>query len=159
MGVTFNPTASASAPNVEAGLVDAWFMGADLVAHPDWAGPGKFGKPDDGQRFHFGFLLSDPESPAEPLYDDGEPVSLEKVTGTNLNPTSKTVPAGVQVLKGLLSPQEFAAFQAGQAPNSDALIGRPVQLVLSIKENGWPNIDSVMPGRKGMKPRTVAKAA
>jgi hypothetical protein len=154
MGISFQPTASAAAPNIEGGVFDARFDGAELVDHPDWAGPGKFGKADDGRRFHFNFTLMQGD---EPLYDEGEPVTLEKVTGTNLNPNSKTVPAAVKVLKGLLTTAEFAGFQAGQAPDSDGLVGRRCQLIVSIKENGWPNVDDVMGAKKGaIKARATA---
>lgn len=155
MGVIFTPTASASAPTgVEAGIVDAWFVGVEQESHPEWAGPGKFGKNDTGERFNFGFLLAGEDG--EPLYEDGEQVTVEKLTGTNLNPTSKTVPAAVKVLKGLLTQVEFAQFAAGKAPDSDDLIGRPCQLIISIKENGWPNVDDVLPARKGFKARKAA---
>jgi hypothetical protein len=158
LGITFTATQSASAPNVEDGVYDAWFLSAELKEHADWAGPGKFGF-DDGKRFHFDFLLADPENAGEPLYDEGEEVRLDRVTNTNLNVGSKTIPQGVKVLKAILTTAEFAAWGAGQAPNSDALGGRPVQLVIGHKENGWPQIEDVLPARKGFKARAVTNAA
>lgn len=138
-------------PNVEDGMTDALFLGVRLVEHPDWAGKDKFGNDDDGKRLHFGFVLCD-EDGAE-LYDDEgvKPVELELKTRNFTGERSNTYAA----MKGIMTAAELAGWQAGQAPKAEALNRRPVQLVISHNPKGYPQIDSVLPGRKPL----IAKLA
>lgn len=157
MGVALTPTTTGgTAPEVEDGVYDMRFDGVESEAHPEWAGPNKWGKHDDGNRFRWNFTLLDGEGAV--LYDEGEPITLNKLTNTSLNVVSKTTPVAVKVLKALLTPAEFAAFEQGTAPDSDKLIGRIVQGVVSTNDKGWPNIDDVMPASKATKARAAAAA-
>jgi hypothetical protein len=156
-GFTFVPASTpANAPNIEAGLYDARWDGVEQISHPDWAGKGKFGK-DDGERFHWSFTLLD--SDGDVIYEDGDPVELEAVTNINMNVLSKTVPRGVGYLKALMTPEEFAAFVAGGPVVASNLVGRKVQLQVIIKDNGWPAIENVLPGRVARKAKGAIKPA
>lgn len=148
MGFDFLPQFNAGdVPDVEDGMTDALFLGVRLVEHPDWAVESdRFGKPDDGKRLHFSFVLVDEEG-AEIYPEEGEkPVELELKTRTASGERSNTYAA----MKGILTAPELAAWQAGAAPKAEALDRRPVQLVISHNEKGYPNIDQVLPGRKAL---------
>ena len=147
MGIVFTATSkSADAPDIEAGIYDAR---CDGVAVKFITG-GQFG---DGDRFEWSFTLLDDEG--ETLYDDGEPVEVTGLTSTSLNTMSKTTPRAVRYLKALLTPAEFAAFEAGDGVDEKAILGKTVQVEVSIKDNGWPAIANVLPPRV----KRAAKAA
>jgi hypothetical protein len=144
MGFDLVSTPTAGAPQgVEAGLCPARFDGLSQQSHPDWAGKGKFGM-DDGERIHWAFTLTDDSGAV--LYDEGDPIEVEAVNGTNLN-TKSDKSRNALWLKNL-SPAAFAAVDAGQPFDADTLIGIPCMLLLSIKDNGWPKVENVLPARK-----------
>ena len=143
MGFELVNSPTAGAPKIEAGLVPARFDGLSLQEHPDWAGPGKYGH-DDGQRIHWAFTLTDDAGAA--FYDDGDPVEVEAVNGTNLN--TKSDKSTNAVWLKAISPEAFAAVDAGKPFDADSLVGTPCMLLLSIKDNGWPKVDAVLPARK-----------
>lgn len=82
-------------------------------------------------------------------YDEGEPIEVEKVTGRSVNTKSKTVPGAVKVLKALMTPAEFAAFENDEPIDADELIGRFVQGDLSYKDNGWIAVGDIIRAPKG----------
>lgn len=92
----------------------------------------------------------------------GKPVIVSKLTGVGFNIASKTVPGEVKLLKALLTPAEFAAFEAGEGtPDSEeeapaGLIGRKVQVEVFVKENGWPGVGNVIAARKPKKASAAA---
>lgn len=140
MGVTFAATSkSADAPDIEAGVYDARFDGVEVK----FIKGGQFG---DGDRFEWAFTLLDDDGSV--LYDDGEAVEISGLTSTSTNTTSQTTPRAVRYLKALMTPVEFASFEAGEGVPADELIGRTCQVEVGIKENGWPTINSVLPARK-----------
>lgn len=148
VGTTFTAQSkSADAPDIEAGVYDATFDGVEVK----FIKGGQYG---DGERFEWQFTLVDDDG-AE-LYDEGEPIEVTGLTSQSTNITSKTQPRAVRYLKALMTPSEFAQFEAGEGINEDALLKRVIQVELAIKDNGWPSVVNVMPARKK---RASAKAS
>ena len=144
-------TPSAGAPkNVEEGLAPAKFLGLSKVNHPDWAGDGKYGY-DNGDRYHWRFALLDEDG--SELYDEGDPVEVEGVNGTNFN-TKSDKSKNAAWLKAI-SPVAFAQVDAGLPVDPQTLEGNLCMLLLEIKDNGWPKIVNVLPAAK----RRAKKAA
>lgn len=145
MGTTFTATSKAAeAPNVEEGMYDARFEG---VTSKRIKGGMYTKDTENGDlKLEWEFTLLD--DAGRELYDEGDPVKLSKLTGIGFNIASKTVPQEVRVLKALLTPAEFAAFEAGEGVNEEALKGRKCQVEVFVKENGWPGIGNVIPARK-----------
>lgn len=143
MSLTFTATSkSADAPNVEPGICDARFDGVAVK----FITGGMYG---DGDRFEWAFTLLDDDG--EILYDGGDPVELTGLTSTSTNVASKTQPRAVRYLKALMTPAEFASFEAGEGIDEKSLLGRTVQVEVAIKDNGWPTIANVLPARKARK--------
>lgn len=145
MGTTFTATSKAAeAPNVEEGMYDARFDGTESKRVKG----GLYTKDTENGdlKLEWKFTLLDDEG--NELYDDGEPIELSKLTGTGFNIASKTVPQEVRVLKALLSPAEYAKFEAGEGVDEEAMLGRKVQVEVFVKENGWPGIGNVIAARK-----------
>lgn len=150
MPLNYATPSTSSAPQVEDGTYPATFKGADSEAHPDWATPkDRYGKPDTGDRIRWDFTV----------YDEGEPVDLNRRTRVGVfNPNSKTVPAGIAMLKALLTKSEFATFtQDLNAAGDDAEVlltvinaaltaatGRDCQVVIENNDKEWPQIVSVI---------------
>lgn len=136
------PSAGAGAPNVDAGLKPAIFKDLTLNEHPDWATESdKFGKPDNGQRYHFIFAILDKPG-GKPLYEDGDPVILDIKTRTATGPRS-----GFRaVLEGILTAAELAAWEVGGAIDAEAIQDREVTLNVTRKTpDAWPQIEDVLP--------------
>jgi hypothetical protein len=148
MGTTFTASSKAAeAPNVDEGMYDARFDG---TASKRVKGGLYTKDTENGDlKLEWSFTLLDDEG--EVLYDEGEPVVLSKLTGVGFNIASKTVPQEVRVLKALLTPAEFASFEAGEGVDEEAMKGRIVQVEVFVKENGWPGIGNVIPARKARK--------
>lgn len=148
MGTTFAATSKAAdAPDIEAGVYDATFDGVETK----FITGGAYG---DGDRFEWAFTLLDDDGAV--LYDEGEPVVVNGLTSTSTNIASKTQPRAVRYLKALMTPVEFAKFEAGLGVEAEAIIGRKVQVEVSIKDSGWPTIANVLPARKARKSRSNA---
>lgn len=133
--------AGAGAPEVEDGLALARFDDLVLKEHPDWAGTDKFGKEDDGSRFHFIFTLVDDDH--DVIYADGDPIELEAMTRTATGEKSNFF----AILSGLLTSPELAAYQASTAEDpfdGSKLPGRIVNVKIAHNKKGWPLIDSVI---------------
>jgi hypothetical protein len=138
-------TPSAGAPkNLEDGLVPAKFLGITKVNHEDWAGPGKFGY-DNGDRYHWRFALMEDDYSTE-LYEEGDPVEIEGVNGTNFN-TKSDKSKNAAWLKAI-SLEAFAKVDAGLPVDPATFEGAPCLLLIEIKENGWPKIVNVLPAPK-----------
>ena len=143
MGLTITASAkSAEAPDIEAGIYDARFEGveAKVIEKSQY----------DPNCFVWAFTLLDDDG--KPLYADGEPVEVEKLTSQSTNTKSKTTPGAVKVLKAIMTPAEFSAFEREEPVDADALVGRKVQVVVAIKESGWPSVDEVLAARKARRP-------
>jgi hypothetical protein len=115
---------------------------------------GSIDKAVDGKQFNkleWSFqLLDDDGDVLEAEHgDDGlKPVKVEKLTGHGFNIASKTVPGEIKVLKALLTPAEYAAFENGEGTDEDELIDRKVQVEVFIKEGGWPGVGNIVAARK-----------
>lgn len=98
------------------------------------------------------------------IYDKGEPVEVNKLTGVGFNIKSKTVPQEVRMLKALLTKAEFTAFEAGEGTPDDAeeapagLLGRKAQLEVFTKDSGWPAVGNVVAPTGGQKGKSFASA-
>jgi hypothetical protein len=140
VGISFQAGAS-QAPDTDLvdGLYPAKFAGVAVKL----AVTSKFGTSD---KYIWAFDLYEDNTFETPIYDPkGEEVTIDIMTSQSLNVESETVPAGVKILKALLTPLEFEAFKNGEAPNSDDLIGRPGQLQLEINAEGWPRGKAFIP--------------
>ncbi len=158
MGVQFNAaTTSAGAPDIEAGIYDAKFVGvvAKAVDSQFSTTVKDANGKDVPNSYEWAFALLD-DTGAE-LYDDGDPVEVTRLTSMNMNIVSKTVPGAVKVLKAILTAGEYAAFESGVAPDSDAMIGRLCQVEVVIKDSGWPGVAQVLPARKVRAGRKAAE--
>lgn len=146
MGVQISKS-SAEAPEFDDDVYTARVDSIVAEDHPEWAKDnGPYGA-DDGKRIAFNFTLMDGHDPkvAEPLAkEDGEDFRVNALTSTAMGKKSKFA----LYMKGILTPVEQAQIEAGETIDSDGVTGRFVQLVLSHKENGWPQIDAVLPPKK-----------
>lgn len=155
MGQVFTAsTKSADAPELEAQIYDGLFVG---VSKKTITG-GQFG---DGERFEWAFKLLDDDG--EIMYEDreenpnfGDPIVVTGLTSLSTNILSKTTPRAVRYLKALMTPGEYAAFEAEEGVDADALIDRKVQVEVAIKDNGWPQVANVLPARKARRSRAAA---
>ena len=150
------PTSSAgSAPEIEDGLYVARFNDIYHKVHEDWAqAKDKFGKVDDGGRFHFNFtILDDEREPVIPedADDPDKTLDLEALT-RNLSSHEKA--ASYALLKGILTPVEFAAWMASTPENPADLSGvanREVNVQVSHNGKGWPQIEATLGPAKPLK--------
>lgn len=147
MGIQFKGSSvSAGAPDIEAGVFDARFDGVEAKT----LDKSKF----DPNVFIWHFTLF---QDGAVIYDDGDPIEVDGLTSQSMNTKSKTTPRAVKYLKGLLTPGEFAQFEAAaddaeaDGLDAEALEGRMVQVVVSIKDSGWPQVDDVLPAKKVRK--------
>jgi hypothetical protein len=149
-GIVFTPSAkSAEAPDIEAGLYDARFDG---VAKKYIEG-GNFG---DGERFEWTFTLLDDDGAMlrEDREDNphfGQPIQVTGLSSLSLNPKSKTVPRSLRYLKALMGEPAYNLFiENGQVAAED-LVGTVVQVMVDIRDSGWPTVKDVLPPRKARK--------
>jgi hypothetical protein len=158
------PTANAGgdAPEVDDGLALLRFDDLVLTDHPDWAGTDNYGKPDSGQRFHFVFTLLVPTTREVVYKEDGDPIELEALTRTATGERSNFA----ALMSGLLTPQEFAAWQVAtdEAPfDASAAQGRIVNAKVAHNKKGWPFVEEVigiaLPAAKKTKAELKAEAA
>lgn len=135
--------AGADMPEIEDGLKPALFIDLIQKSHPDWATKegetDRFGKVDDGERYHFVFVLvADDESV---LYDGGDPLEVEAVTNTSTGEKSNFA----KILSGILTKTELAAWQNDEPFDGEKLIRRPVTVNIAHGKDGkgWPKVDAV----------------
>jgi hypothetical protein len=153
--------AGGDAPEVADGLALVRFDDLVLKAHPDWAGKDKFGKDDSGDRFHF--LFSKMASPTEVEYQEsGDPIDLEALTRTATGEKSNFA----AIMSGILTPQEFAAWQAATAEqpfDGSAAQGRLLNAKIAHNKRGWPFVEAVIgpytPSKKKTKAEVLAELA
>lgn len=153
------PTISeSSAPQIEDGLFVARFNDIFYKVHEDWAqAKDKYGKVDDGGRYHFNFtILDEDREPVIPedAEDPDETLDLEILT-RNLSSHEKA--GSYAILKGILTPAEFAAWLTStpEAPaDLSAVANREVNVQVSHNTKGWPQIESTL---GPAKPKKAAK--
>lgn len=142
MSLTFTASAAeGNPPKLDEDIYDGRFDGVE----PKTLEQSQFGNPDVFI-WHF-TVLED----GEPVYDDGEPITVDAITSRSTNTKSKTTPRAVRYLKALMTADEFAAFEKGESVGADDLLGRMVQLQITIKENGWPKVEDVLAARRSRK--------
>jgi hypothetical protein len=153
------PTGGASeAPDIEDGLYVARFNDIYHKVHEDWAQErDKFGKVDDGGRFHFNFTILDEER--EPVIpEDAEtPDDTLDLEALTRNMSSHEKATSHALLKGILTPIEFQLWLAStkEAPaDLSAAGGREVNVQVSHNSKGWPQIEATL---GPAKPRKAAK--
>lgn len=150
MGETFVASSKAAdAPDIEAGFYDAKFDGVSTK----FVEGGAYG---DGDRFVWAFTLLDDDG--EVMYEEGEPIEVDGLTSKSTNVLSKTEPRAVRYLKALLTTEEFNAFKDGKGFDSEALVGRVVQVDIAIRDSGWPTVANVLPQRKKRAGRKSASS-
>lgn len=157
---TFNATSkSADAPELEPGMYDAVFVGTAAKTVKG----GKFQKnPEGDPKLEWNFNIIDAdgnELSYETESGEDRPLIVSKLTGVGFNIAASTVPQELRVLKALLTPAEYAAFEAGNGTDEKELLGRKVQVEVIIKENGWPGVGNVLPEKKATKVGKVAAKA
>lgn len=154
MGVKIKQEKGAGAPEVEDGITDAVFTGVIAESHPDWVGTGKFGY-DDGERWRWMFTPLD-ASGAVMYGEDEKPIELKKLTTQTANSPRANA---YQIVQALMTKPEFTAFTDEQEFDADDLVGRPCQIIVRHNDNGWPEVESITPPRKGMTAPVVEKTA
>lgn len=149
MGVHFQgTTVDASAPDIEGGIHDARFDGVVAKVIKD--------SPFDPNVFEWKFTIFEDGAV---VYSEGEPLEVTGLTSRSMNLKSKTVPRVVQYLKAILTTEEYATFEAGETQlDAEALEGRMVQVILKIKDTGWPTVDNVLPVKRSGKVKAKAAA-
>lgn len=146
--------AGSGAPEVDEGLTLLRFDDLVLKEHPDWATESdKFGKSDDGQRYHFVFTVLD-ESRQVVYGDDGDEINVEAVTRTATGAKSNFAAH----MKGLLTPSEFALWSANQPFDGSVLPGRVVMGNIENNKSGWPQVAAVLPAPKAKKASSAVAA-
>ena len=148
----FNGDQGADAPEIEGGIYPAIFTGVTEKKQVK----SQFGTED---KYIWNFDLYEPGY-TEQVFDpsSGEAVSVDRMTSQKMNVKSKQVPGGIKVLKALMTAAEFTAFEAGTSTVSDEdLEGRKCQVVVVIRENGWPTAADVLPAAKERKPKAAVE--
>lgn len=147
---------SADAPDIEPGMYDLIFVGVESKTVKG----GKFQKNAEGDpklEWNFQVLDSDGDELTYETSDGAEkPLIVSKLTGVGFNIAASTVPQELRVLKALSTPAEYAAFEAGEGMDEEALKGRKVQGEVIVKENGWPGLANVLPAKKAIKAKAKA---
>lgn len=129
----------AGAPPVEDGLVKLRFDDLKLRDHEDWATEqDKFGKPDDGQRYHFEFTLLDGDKKV--VYNEGDPIEVEAVTRTATGAKSNFA----ALWEGILSKAEFIAWQADEPFDGEKVKGRVLDGQVGHNKSGWPQVERII---------------
>lgn len=154
MNIPAPTTSAGSAPEIEDGLYVARFNDIYHKVHEDWAvAKDKFGKADDGGRFHFNFTILDEDG--EPVVpDDAEdPDQTLDLEAMTRNMSSHEKSNSYALLKGILTAAEFAAWIESTPENPadlSAVANRKVNVQVSHNSKGWPQIEATLgPVKKG----------
>jgi len=142
------PTANKGGPTIKVddGLALARFNDIVQESHPDWAGTDKWGRQDDGERFRFLFTLVDDAH--ETLYQDGDPMDVDRLTNCRTGKNSNVE----GMFEGLLTPQEFAQWKAATEPvDMSDLPGRVYNIKIAHNDGGYPFVEQVIGAAKPPK--------
>lgn len=154
------PSASGGTPpTIEDGLFVVRFNDIYHKVHEAWAtDKDKFGKPDDGGRFHFNTtVLDDNRQPVllADVKDEVDDPTLEfEIEALTRNMSSHEKANSYAFLKGILTPAEFALWLASTPSNPADLSGvanREVNVQISHNEKGWPQIEAFLGPAKPLK--------
>lgn len=150
-------TKAADAPDVSeyVGTVDLRFTGTQdkLIK----GGQYTKNKVDGDPKLEWSFDLLDEDG--EQVFDEGEPITLQYLTGVGFNLAAKTTPSELKVLKALCSKAEYEAFESGDGPKESELLGRVVQGELFVKENGYPGVSNIIRASKAVLAREAKRPA
>ena len=158
------PTSSAgTAPEIEDGLYVARFNDIYHKVHEDWAQErDKFGKVDDGGRFHFNVTILDDERKPVILPEAEGPDDTMDLEALTRNMSSHEKADAQKHLRGILTAGEFAAWLASTVENPadlSAAANREVNVQVSHNTKGWPQIEAFLgpakPLKTGAKPAKV----
>jgi hypothetical protein len=143
---------SGNPPDIDKGMYDARFDGV----RAETLEASQFGNNDV---YIWAFTLFEDGKPIREDREDhekfGEPVEVEGITSRSTNVKSKTTPRAVSYLEAIMTEEEFEAFKAEKPIDTDALIGRMVQVQVVIKDSGWPKVDDVLPAKKARSRRSA----
>lgn len=148
MNIPAPTTAASTAPEIEDGLYVARFNDIYHKVHEDWAqAKDKFGKPDDGGRFHFNVtILDEDRNPVVPETAESPDDTLDLEAMTR-NMSSHEKAKSHMFLKGVLTPVEFQMWLASTAEEPadlSAVEGRAVNVQVSHNDGGWPQIEAFL---------------
>lgn len=138
-------------PDIELGFNDAKLTGVT----PTYIPGGLYGEGfttkdalgNDVNRFRWVFTLVDADGAT--LYDEGDPITVDCITGLQFFAKAKNLSKQVRIMKALLTPEEFAGWQDGRGvPGLADLVGRPVQVEVGMNDRGYPTVASVIAPRK-----------
>lgn len=155
-----SPTSSAgSAPQIADGLFVARFNDITYRVHEDWAVPkDKFGKVDDGGRFHFNATVLDedrkPVMVVDVRPDADDPTEEFNLDTMTRNMSSHEKSAAYAHLKGILTSSEFKLWLDSTTENPadlSAVAGREVNIQVSHTPKGWPQIEAFLGAAKPKK--------
>lgn len=152
------PTSSAgTAPEIEDGLYVARFNDIYHQVHEDWATErDKFGKADDGGRFHFNVTILDEDREPVMLEDAESPDDTLDLEALTRNMSSHEKSNSYAHLKGILTAAEFAMWLESTPENPADLSnvgGREVNVQVSHNAKGWPQIEAFLGPAKALKPK------
>jgi len=155
------PSSSSTAPQIEDGLYIARFNDIFYKVHEDWAQPkDKFGHLDDGGRFHFNFTILDEDRQPVLLEDAEEPDATLDLEAMTRNMSSHEKATSFAILKGILTPGEFIAWQNSTPEEPADLSGvanREVNVQVGHNSKNWPQIVATLGPAKPLK-KSPAKA-
>jgi len=150
------PTSSAgTAPEIEDDLYVARFNDIYYKVHEDWAQEkDKFGKPDDGGRYHFNFTILDEDRNPVILPDAEDPTETLDLEVMTRNMSSHEKATSYAVMKGILTPVEFQLWLAStqESPaDLSKVANREVNVRVGHNTKGWPQIEDTLGPAKPLK--------
>jgi hypothetical protein len=149
-------------PNIDLGLNDAKLVGVSTI----YLAGGQFGegfvteneKGEKVNRFRWVFALTDENGAT--LYDEGDPVEVDCVTGLQFFAKAKSPSKQVRIMRALLTATEAPMWEAGEgAPPLTSLLGRPVQVEVGLNDKGYPTAVSVLAPTRSQRARAEARSA
>lgn len=154
---TYQATSKAAdAPDIEAAGYDLVFVKSESKRVK--GGQYTKNKEDGDLKLELTFnVISNDEDKPGLMYEDGDPIEVNKLVGVGFNTTSKTTPSEVLFLKAICTAAEFNAFLEGQGTPDDevnapeGLVGRVVQGEVFVKDNGYPGVGAVFAPKGGQK--------
>lgn len=148
-----------SVPDVDLGMYDAKLVGVSTTYLTGGQyGEGFVTEDENGNkvnRFRWAFALYDEEG--EAIYDEGDAVEVDVVTGLQFFPKAKNPSKQVRIMKALMTPDEFESWAEGEsAPGIKDLLQRPCQVEVGQNDKGYPTASNVLAPRKRRARRAAA---
>lgn len=161
MGLYDGVASTPSIPDIEFALYDGVLVDVTAI----FMDGGQYGigfvtKDESGKdvnRFRWTFRLKDEDG--EDIYDEGEPVEVDCVTGLQFFAKAKNASKQVRIMKALMTKAEFDAWSEGEsAPTLKELVGRPAQVDVTENGKGYPTIGNVLAPRQRRARRATSTA-